>query len=208
MNWKDVAEKVGAVAPMLGTLVYGPAGGTVGAIIASALGVENKPDAVDKALTIDPQAALKLREIESNERVKLQELATSQAAAQLQAESQAISDVNRTMQAEAAAEHWPTWSWRPFIGYAVGFNVIASSVMVLVIGIGLMLGSAAAATAMAHLPMILGALAGINATVLPILGIASWFRGKMQADPAITTIQLAPGGREKGVPPPPNPFAQ
>lgn len=207
MNWKDLAQTVGAAAPMLGALIAGPAGGTVGAIVASVLGVENTPDAVGKALSIDPQAAIKLAEIESNERVKLQEMMTSQALAEINADSKAVTDVNATMQAEAAAEHWPTWSWRPFIGYCVGFNMIAASLLVLVIGVMLMFGSAAATDAMTHLPMILGALAGINGTALPILGIASYFRGKMQADPAITTVQVpfkkkAPAGE----PPPANPF--
>jgi hypothetical protein len=50
-----------------------------------------------------------------------------------------------------------------------------------------MWGSAVAATAVSALPTALGALAAINATVLPVLGIASWFRGKMQADPSIPT---------------------
>lgn len=34
----------------------------------------------------------------------------------------------------------------------------------------------------------LAGVVGIIGVVSPILGIASWFRGRMQADPAIPTI--------------------
>ena len=57
----------------------------------------------------------------------------------------------------------------------------------LVVFLPMMFGNKDAAAVVATLPMVLGALAGINATVLPILGIASWFRGKAQADPIIPT---------------------
>ena len=35
---------------------------------------------------------------------------------------------------------------------------------------------------LAQLPGMIGAEAGVMATMAPVLGIASWFRGKMQAD--------------------------
>ena len=38
MEWKDVANVVGKAAPILGTLLGGPAGAAVGALVASALG--------------------------------------------------------------------------------------------------------------------------------------------------------------------------
>lgn len=197
LEWKDIAGKVGKVAPLLGSLLGGPAGATVGAIIAAGIGTEADPTAIDKALTLDPNAAVKLAEIESTERVRLQELATQQAVAEIEAAKQATTDVNATMRAEAAAEHWPTWSWRPAIGFAVAFNIIVSSLLCVAIFIGVVIGSPVAATALGQLPTILGALAGINATALPILGVASWFRGKMHADPSNMTIQLPPGFGKK-----------
>lgn len=187
MNWSDIASTVGKFAPMIGTVLGGPGGLAIGSIVASALGVENTADAVAKELAANPEAAIKLREIESNERLKLQELAVQQAGNEMNAAAQAAESVNKTMQAESASEHWPTYSWRPAIGFAVALNVIASSVLVLAVFVPVMFGVAAAAGAVAQLPMALGGLAGINGTVLPILGIASWFRGKAQADPAIQT---------------------
>lgn len=87
MDWKDVAGAVGKAAPMLGTLLGGPAGGAVGAIIASAIGSDNSPEAVEAAISTNPDALVKLREIEAGKAVKLQELVTDHAKAMIQAET-------------------------------------------------------------------------------------------------------------------------
>lgn len=184
MNWSDIAGVVGKAAPILGTLVGGPAGGAIGALISGALGVANTPDAVSQALATNPDAAVKLAEIEKDKTLGLEQLAQATRQAEIKAESDEDVAVNTTMQAEAKAEHWPTYTWRPFIGFMVGVNIAASSLLVLGTFGGTLFGSALAATAVGSLPGVLGALAGINATVLPILGIASWFRGKAQADSA------------------------
>ena len=44
------------------------------------------------------------------------------------ADSDAIVEVNRTMQAEAKSEHWLQWSWRPLIGvsFAIETTMIGS----------------------------------------------------------------------------------
>ena len=57
MNWADISGLVGKAAPMLGTLVGGPAGTIVGSMIASALGTSATPDAVHAAIASDPAAA-------------------------------------------------------------------------------------------------------------------------------------------------------
>lgn len=186
-DWKDIAEKVGAFAPILGTLVAGPAGGAVGAMIASALGVANTPDAVHEALKVNPDAAVKLAQIEKDRQVELQQLVVTAENNRLAAETAAVGAVNATMQAEAKSEHWPTYTWRPFIGFCVGINTLAASLLVLAVFVPMMFGNAQATVAIAQLPTVLGALAAISGVVMPILGIASWFRGKAQADPANQT---------------------
>ena len=82
MDWKDLASIVGKAAPILGTLLGGPAGGAVGGLIASALGTGNDPSEVSAALA-NPDAAIKLREIESRRQVELQSLAVEMAKAEL-----------------------------------------------------------------------------------------------------------------------------
>lgn len=188
MNWRDVADAVGRSAPLLGSLLAGPVGGAAGAIVAAALGVDSTPDAVSKAIAVNPDAAVKLRAIEADERVRLHELAAQVVITEAQAATDNAADVNRTMQAEAASEHWPTYTWRPFIGFCVGFNTAAASVIVLMVFVPMMFGNAHAAGAVAQLPLVIGALAGISGVVMPILGIASWYRGKMQADPNVPTV--------------------
>jgi len=62
---------------MVGTVIGGPFGAAAGGVIsmvASALGVEEEPDAVMKAIETNPKAAIILRQIESTEKIRLQEL--------------------------------------------------------------------------------------------------------------------------------------
>lgn len=186
MEWKDVAGTVAKAAPLLGTLIGGPAAPAIGALIASVLGTESTPSAVSRALATNPDAAVKLAQIESDQKVKLQELATDQAKAEIVSATQAASDVNKTMQAEAASEHWPTYGWRPAIGFSVAIAVLLSVLTVFAAyGAAILYNRA---EGLAQLPGILAAIAGIIGVVSPILGIASWYRGKMQADPSIPTI--------------------
>jgi len=180
-------EWLKTLAPTAATLLGGPLAGMAVKFLADKLGAPAETmDAVTTALAgmnETPEGRIKLAEIDAALRthaidagIDLERLAVANA-----------SDVNKTMQAESASEHWPTYTWRPFIGFAVGFNVIVSSLLVLIVFVPVMFGVVAAAAAVSALPMVLGALAGINGTVLPILGIASWFRGKAQADPSIQT---------------------
>ena len=87
MQWKDLAGIVGKAAPALGTLLGGPAGAAVGGLIASALGTGANPDDVSVALTNNPDALVKLRQIEADKTVKLQELLADQAKAIIQTEA-------------------------------------------------------------------------------------------------------------------------
>lgn len=77
MDWKDIgntAIKVGA--PLLGGALFGPAGAAVGSIIAGKFGVapDSTPGQILTAITGDPDAALKLREIEATHVERLQDL--------------------------------------------------------------------------------------------------------------------------------------
>jgi hypothetical protein len=156
-------------------------------MVSAGLGVGNTPSDVAQALTINPEIAVKLKQIESDNQVELRKLLVTSEANRIAADTAAVLAVNATMQAEAKSDHWPTYTWRPAIGFAVAFNTGMASLLVVMVYVAVVAGVAQAATAMTNLPMVLGALAAISATVLPILGIASYFRGKAQADPAIPT---------------------
>lgn len=70
MNWDNVKEFLGGAAPVVGTLLGGPAGGAVGGLIAKALGVKDEPDAVLEALKSNPDAIIKIKELEYSKEIK------------------------------------------------------------------------------------------------------------------------------------------
>lgn len=86
MNFKSVAAKIAGAAPLLGTLVAGPAGGAAGAaikLIASSLGVKESPEAIEAELLANPDALLKIKELEFNSRKEIQKLIFQQEQARL-----------------------------------------------------------------------------------------------------------------------------
>ena len=90
MEWKDIAGVVGKAAPILGTLIGGPAGGAVGGIIASVLGSSSSADAIQAAIASDPSAALKLAQFESDNKVRLQGMLLAHADNEIAARTAAI----------------------------------------------------------------------------------------------------------------------
>lgn len=113
MRWSDVSEVVGKVAPVLGGALGGPAGAAVGSLAARALGVDATPEAVADAIKQDPQAAIKLAEIEADTRKSMTEAQGS------------------IITAEAKSESWLARNWRPLVmlwfaglvgGYWFGFT--------------------------------------------------------------------------------------
>jgi len=97
VKWSDVAETVGKVAPVLGGALGGPAGAAVGTIAARALGVAETPEALANAIQGDPQAAVKLRQIEAD------------------IERSLIEGRTKVVTAEAGGESWLQRNWRPLL---------------------------------------------------------------------------------------------
>jgi len=174
------------LAPTAATLLLGPAAGMAVKFLADKLGAPAETlDAVTSALAglgETPEGRIRLAEIDAalrthaiNAGIDLERLAVANAG-----------DVNKTMQAESASEHWPTYSWRPSIGFAVALNVLMTSMTVALAYI-MVIFMDRKADVLNYLPAMIGAMAALVGVVAPILGIASWFRGKAQADPAIAT---------------------
>lgn len=166
MDWKDIAGAVGRFAPLVGTAIAGPAGAAVGAIVSAALGTANTPDAVSQALAINPDAAVKLAEIEKDKTLGIQQLVVAAEQNRLAADTAALQTVNATMQAEDKAEHWASWLWRPFLGFVTGVMIFGCYFV-------LPLLKMPAPVVPESVWLLLGS----------ILGVASYFRGKAQADP-------------------------
>jgi len=121
MNWSDLKSVVGKAAPVVGTLLGGPAGAAVGGLVAAALGTDNTPDAVSAALIGNPDAIVKLQELQTNAKVQLQQLAVT-------AEANRLADVQnaRARQTANPKDYTPQCL---AAGVTVGFFCVLGAVM-------------------------------------------------------------------------------
>lgn len=166
-----MSDILSAILPVIGTALGGPLGGIAAKFVTDKLGM---PEASAKEVTailsgLSPEKLQELQQHEQELQVKLAELGYHNVEAIAELNTRALEAVNKTMQAEAASEHWPTYSWRPFIGFMFG-AYIGSMWLLPLFG-------KQPVTLNPDLTMAVGA----------ILGVASFFRGKMQADPNIPT---------------------
>ncbi|EKF9119070.1 hypothetical protein O1B25_000864 [Vibrio cholerae] len=117
--WDKIKSLIGGAAPLVGSLIGGPAGGTVGVLIADALGVENTPDAIESELLRNPDALLKIKQMESDERIRLRELSYQQAEMESAERKLVITEQHKLMVAELNSDDAYVRRWRPTFGYAV-----------------------------------------------------------------------------------------
>jgi hypothetical protein len=177
MDWAALGKKVlGCGRPVLGTALAGPAGGTVGAMIASAFGLSSDASPADVSAALDKDVALaklQLQTVQENHRAELERLALTSETARVVA-------VNKTMQAEAAANDAWTRRWRPFWGYlsAVCFFIVVAPLSAALARVVWTLGT----DAVAQLPAIISSLAALFAIPGAICGVTAWTRGKMQIE--------------------------
>lgn len=137
--------------------------------------VTGKDDANEAAVAFrnDPTLALQYQQLVAQQEQAYATMVAANAA-----------DINATMRAETASEHWPSYSWRPFIGACFGLAALIAVLTSAAAYIGVMFNGMDPKV-LEHLPGMLGAIAGTMATMAPVLGIASWFRGKAQVDGAV-----------------------
>lgn len=107
------------------------------------------------------------------QQAQLAQIVADVQKAELAADQANTAAVNQTMQVEAKADHWPTYSWRPFVGFCFAIAWIGDYLL---------------------LPILHGYNQAIVVPVVPpeawlaiggVLGVASFFRGRMQADPLV-----------------------
>lgn len=176
-------------APALAGLLGGPKAEDVAAHvvgIAKTVTGQSAPDAALAAIQADPNLSMQFQKAVLEQQGRMAEIAADVTKAELAADTADTQAVNQTMQAEAAASHWPTYSWRPFCGFSFGTLALLAGVTVVVAYVGVMFFHVDPSV-LSYLPAMLGAMAAVLATITPVLGIASYFRGKMQADPRIPT---------------------
>jgi roadblock/LC7 domain-containing protein len=185
MNWKDVAGLVSKIAPVLGGALLGPGGAAAGKLLSEVLGVESSPDKVLEALKSDPAAIVKIRELESNERIRLQELSVQADTVELQEEGKQLQAVNETMRAElagSAGEAWYQKAWRPACGFAVATGswisvITCCGIVFYMLRRGGLDQLPAALSIISQFASSISIILGIPGAAV---GIAAWHRGKRQ----------------------------
>lgn len=83
MSWSDLGKTIAGYAPLLGSVVGGPAGGAIGSVLASAFGSENTPLSIIAAIESDPEAAIKLKQVELTHKVELEKIAVDLAKTEI-----------------------------------------------------------------------------------------------------------------------------
>jgi hypothetical protein len=174
VDWKDVAKSIAGYAPLLsGVLAATGVGAPIaaaisaaGALVSGALGVPNTPDDVAQALITNPDAAVKIKQIEADHGEHLAQIAAQREATEFNAQTSALQTVNATMQVEDKTR---VFSWRDFWGYVSG-GAFAFVVLI----VGYLVGTAVyynRPEQLGAIPAIVGAfsvLFGISATVLGV----------------------------------------
>lgn len=156
-TWDKVREVVAGVAPVAGSMLLGPAGGAVGAMISAALGVDNDPVAVLSKLQSDPAALLKVKAMEQEHEREMMTLS-------LTAETKRLSDVNSTMRAELDHDGWFKSGWRPSLGYVFSLSLggLAFALVSAVLSNPAIVGDPEFSGTMIWLFVVMGSALGIN----------------------------------------------
>lgn len=186
MDLSSLASAVKKYAPLVGTALGGPAGGAIGglvSVVASAFGVDPDqaaadPDILKAAIEKDPAAAVKLKEIESNQTIELQRMILAADTAKIESETRRLQSVNETMRTESQSEHMPQWLWRPLWGIisAAAFFVVCCFVCYLAYRAIVEKDS----TAFGQIPLVIGAFTSLFGIPGAILGITAWGRNRLK----------------------------
>lgn len=126
--WDNIKNIVGQVAPTLGTVLGGPLGGAAGQMISQALGVENDPKAIEHELTNNPDAIVKIRQLEADKEIEIRRMAHETARARVEAqgavyEAQAKADGQSTRPKIAYLMAWMLCIPYVLIGAALTINI-------------------------------------------------------------------------------------
>lgn len=114
MTFSDIGNAIAKTAPLLASALFGPAAGTVVGLLTSVFGGDsNNPKDLLSRIITDPQSAIKLAEIEANNKVMLQQLEIEKLKIE-SSERIAQTEVNK---AEAQSGDKYAAGWRPTVGY-------------------------------------------------------------------------------------------
>jgi len=170
LSWSDLSKTVAQYAPLLGAVLPIPGGTVIGSMIASVFGGDaDDPDSLSRAIQTNPQAAIKLKQIEAEHKTELERIAMQRVANALAADTARLETVNKTMQVEAGQGGLSAF-WRPFWGI---LSAIAFFIQVSAISYLLVCKPEQAAIAISAL----SSLSVFWGVPLAILGISAYHRG-------------------------------
>ena len=170
--WDKVKKAIAGAAPLLGTALGGPAGGAVASLIAGALGVEETPDAIEAELAGNPEALLKLKQLQLEHAREIKRLVLEAETKRLAEETAQLAEINVTMRAEAAAADPWVRRWRPTYGYATAATWTLQMVgLTAIVGWAVIRHPGDAATIIDAVAGLASALMVLWAVALAVLGV-------------------------------------
>lgn len=175
----DGLDFIKSVLPFLGTALGGPLGGAAASFLGDKLGLPAATiDSVKSVLSgMTPEKLAEFKQADEEFKLKMVALGYDSQNKLEEFNSANLIAVNKTMQVEAISEHWPSYSWRPFVGFIFGVTFFGTYFVL----------------PLAHIPVpSIPSEAWLS--IGGILGVASYFRGKAQADPNIQTTQITDKG--------------
>lgn len=166
MNWENVASSLASLGlPLLGAALPVPGGAALGSALAGWLTGDQDAHPADIVEAMQsPEGQVKAREFyEKNQTAILQ--------INVAAETAQIESVNATMRVEAVSLNWPTFTWRPFLGFVAGTIILGDYFV---------------------LPLLKQPVPSVPVEVwtflAAVLGIASWGHSKALTDTANTDV--------------------
>jgi len=104
MEWKELGKSVVKLgAPLLGSVIGGPAGGAIGSLVASLFGADpDDPSDIMTKMNLDPEAAVKLQELQLKHKERLEELKIEEAKVALEETKAYLADTQSARQREVA----------------------------------------------------------------------------------------------------------
>ncbi len=173
LSWKDLGSAISKIAPALGAALGGPFGAIAGSVMATTFGVDPSPDSVAEVLKNNKESKEKLMELEY-------EYKKTVVTSEKDIENKYLDEVNNTMRHEASSEHWAQYSWRPFIGFAMGISFMMVSAISGILGYQAVISKDA--QALGQISDILFSYSALFSIPGGVLGIASWHRGASNKD--------------------------
>ncbi|MBF0439375.1 MAG: hypothetical protein HQL93_09670 [Magnetococcales bacterium] len=160
-DWGAVASKLTSIGlPLLGAALPIPGGVALGSALAGWLTGDQDAHPIDVVDAMQsPEGQAKAHEFYLQNQTTILQINVAAETAQ-------IESVNATMRVEANAANWPTWTWRPFIGFVFATMIFGDYFVLPLL----------------HIPVPV-IPQEVFVAIMAILGVASWGHSKALADP-------------------------